>query len=84
MHWVFHTASTPDMQAKCPTFPNPTVLRSKLLLQGEKSVLLLGPKAPSHKMGFIVFSSSSCCRFCTLNADWFTAPLLTVHHMLGQ
>ena len=30
------------------------------------------------------FCFSSCCRFCTLNADWFATPLLTVHHMLGQ
>ena len=24
------------------------------------------------------------CRFCTLDADWFAAPLLSAHHMLGQ
>ena len=24
------------------------------------------------------------CRFCTLDPDWFAAPLLSAHHMLGQ
>ena len=31
-----------------------------------------------HGLGFFLFSSSSCCRFCTLNADCFAAPRLTV------
>ena len=45
---------------------------------------LLGPKAPSLKMQTALFFSSWCCRFCTLDADWFAAPLLSAHHKLGQ
>ena len=47
----------------------------------------VGRKAPSHKMGSVclfVCLFVFVCRFCTLDADWFAALLLSAHHMLGQ
>ena len=43
-----------------------------------------GGEAPSQKMGLVCFVLFLSCRFCTLDADWFLAPCLSAHHMLGQ
>ena len=65
----------------CNTVELPLLLNS---LKMKRFLLGRGGTESKNGLGLFCFVLFSSCRFCTLDANWFLAPCLSAHHMLGQ